>query len=285
MIRDDGRVCYLNGQYLPLAEARVSVLDRGFIFGDAVYEVLPAPAGKVFAADAHLKRLARSLDQTGIRNPFDHAGWMAVFERLLQDNAAGDSLLYLQVTRGVAERDHAIPAGVAPTVFVMCKAAAGGDEILRVGAITLPDIRWGRCDIKSTSLLANVLLRNQAVSAGAYEALLVRDGLVTEGAASNVFVVFDGVVKTPALSASLLAGVTRNLLLDVLRDSRISALECDITADALRAADEIWLTSSSRDLVCVERLDNEAVGNGRDYPLAALAGAAFQRYKQDASGS
>lgn len=275
------RVCYLDGQYLPLAEARVSVLDRGFIFGDAVYEVIPVIAGKLFAVSEHVARLANSLAATEIPNPFDAAGWQALLEALVGANGGGDLSLYVQVTRGVAERDHAFPAGLEPTVFAMCKPLATSGALACVSAVTLADNRWGRCDIKATALLPNVLLRNQAVRRGAYEAILLRDGLLTEGAASNVFIVRDGVVQTPPPSTLILPGVTRALLLAVMRRSGEQVEECAIAATALHAADEVWITSSSRDLVCVNELDGQTVGDGRRYAVAERVLAAFQAWREE----
>jgi D-alanine transaminase len=272
-------ICYLNGDYLPLSEARVSVLDRGFIFGDAVYEVIPAPHGNLFAWDEHYLRLKRSLAATLIPNPMDSAQWRSCLERLIEENAASSSTIYLQISRGAAERNHAFPRDVRPTVFAMWRSLEINKAIIKVSAISVQDNRWGRCDIKSTSLLANVLLRNQAITCGAYEALLIRDGKLTEGAASNVFVVRDGKVETPALSTQLLAGVTRGLLLGVLRDNGMKVAETDITPAALEGAEEVWITSSSCDLMCVSTLDGEMVGDGLNYPVAERALGLLHDYK------
>ncbi len=273
-------ICYLNGKFLELSEARVSVLDRGFIFGDAVYEVIPAPGGRFFGLDEHLVRLERSLAAVQIAAPMAAEGWSAVLNELLVRNAGGDVAVYLQVTRGVAERDHAFPRDITPTVFAMCKPLPAQQGLARVSAITLPDNRWGRCDIKSTSLLANVLLRNEAVRRGCYEALLVRDGRLTEGAASNVFVVHGGRVRTPPLGPALLAGVTRGLIIDALARAGCEVEEADIEVAELAGADEIWLTSSSRDLVCVATLDQRRIGDGEHYPIAATALAALAAERQ-----
>jgi len=275
------RMCYLDGHILPLAEARVSVLDRGFIFGDAVYEVVPVTAGQLFAWPEHYARLEQSLAATQIPNPFDAAGWQACLDRLIDANGGGDLSLYLQVTRGVAERDHAFPPDLVPTVFAMCRPLVMSGELMRVSAVTLPDNRWGRCDIKATSLLANVLLRNDAVRRGAYDAILVRNDWLTEGAASNVFVVHDGEVRTPPQSTLILPGVTRALLLKVTRRVGHAAVESAVHADELASADEIWLTSSSRDLVCVQELDGRPVGDGTHYPVAEIVFAAFQDYRAE----
>jgi D-alanine transaminase len=270
-----GDICYLDGEYLPLAEARVSVLDRGFIFGDAVYEVLPAFAGRMFALEEHLRRLAQSLRAVDIVAPMSDDAWRERLEELVALNGGSDLSIYLQVTRGVAPRDHAFPAEVTPTVFAMCRPLTVTSGICVVNARMLPDNRWSRCDVKSTSLLANVLLRNEALRRGAHEALLIRDGYLTEGAASNVFVVEGGVVRTPPLSGHLLAGVTRGLLIDVMRRAGVPCREEAITVAELHRADEIWITSSSRDLLCIGRLDDEVVGDGTKFPVAA---AVFREY-------
>ncbi len=272
-------VCYLNGEFLPLSEARVSVLDRGFIFGDAVYEVIPVHAGTPFALEEHVARLQRNLAEVEIANPLSTQEWHDVLGRLVQANDGGDLSLYVQVTRGVAPRDHAFPRDITPTVFAMASRRSAASRAGQVTAITLEDCRWSRCDIKSTSLIGNVLLRNRAIAAGAYEALLLRDGWVTEGAASNVFVVSEGAVRTPPLSGAILPGVTRALLIAVLHQQGIPMSESRIAAGELRAADEIWITSSSRDLLCVSELDGHAVGDGRSYPVAERALAAFAAYK------
>ncbi len=271
--------CFLNGEFLPLAEARVPVLDRGFIFGDGVYEVIPALDGRLFAGAAHIERLERSLAAVAIANPETRDGWLALIRQVLAANGGGDQSVYLQVTRGVAERDHAFPAGVAPTVFVMSKPMARASACGRVGAWVLADNRWGRCDIKSTALLANVLLRNEAIARGAYEAILVRDGLVTEGAASNVFVVHGDVVRTPPLSNLLLPGVTRACLIDALRSAGFDVREEDFDEQTLRGADEIWLSSSTRDLLLVTSLDGKPLEAGGEAPLAARAFEVFQACK------
>ncbi|MBK8960175.1 MAG: aminotransferase class IV [Proteobacteria bacterium] len=273
-----GRICYLNGDYLPLGEARVSVLDRGFIFGDAVYEVIIASGGRIFALEEHLERLTNSLNAILLDNPLGAREWQTVLQRLVDDNGGGEQSLYVQVTRGVAERDHAFPRGVAPTVFAMSRPLSISGGLAEVEAVVLPDNRWQRCDIKSTSLLPNVLLRNQAIAAGAYEAVLVRDGFVTEGSASNVFVVHGGCVRTAPLSAQILPGVSRALLIDVLRGNDITVEEVAVPVAALADADEVWLTSTTRDLVAVTRIDGVTVGKG-EYPLAARAYREFQLYK------
>jgi D-alanine transaminase len=273
------RVCFLNGEFVALGDARVSVLDRGFIFGDAIYEVMVTCEGRLFALPQHLARLRRSLDAIALADPLSDQGWAEMLRELVRRNGTGEHSVYVQVTRGVAERDHAMPSDIAPTVFAMTRAFAPAAQPARLTAVVHADNRWLRCDIKSTSLLPNVLLRSAAVAAGAHEAILVRDGAVTEGAASNVFVVKHGGVATPPLSESILPGVTRDLLLDFLLGLDIAVSETPVSMSQLRAADEIWLTSTTRDIAIVETLDGRPVGNGADYPLAARAFRDFQLFK------
>ena len=273
-----GRICYLNGEFLPLAEARVSVLDRGFIFGDAVYEVIIASGGRIFALEEHLERLARSLAAVLIDNPFSADQWQLVLHRLVRENGGGEQSIYVQVTRGVAEREHGFPTGVTPTVFAMCRPLAAKSGLEHVDAKVVADNRWLRCDIKSTALLPNILLRNEAIAAGAYEAILVRDDYITEGSSSNVFVVYGEHVTTPPLSSLILPGVSRALLIDVLQGNGVTVDEAPLSLAMLRTADEVWLTSTTRDLVAVRHVDGVVVGTGES-PLAERAYREFQLYK------
>ncbi len=255
-------LCYLNGSFLPLAEAQIPVLDRGFIFGDGVYEVIPAFGRTPFRLDAHLCRLDRSLGAIGMRPVLAAADWAEIFARLLSMNEGEDQTLYVQITRGVAPRVHAPPPNLAPTVLVMSSPLARQNLAQAVSAVTHEDFRWQRCDIKSISLLGNVLLRQFAVEAGAHEAILLRDGRVTEGASSNVFVVYGGLLYTPPHSQLLLPGVTRDLLVEVLADTDDAVREAPITEQMLRSAEEIWLSSSGRELAPVGTLDGRPVGAG-----------------------
>lgn len=283
-------VAYVGGQYVPLAEARVPVLDRGFLFGDGVYEVLPAYLGRPFALKEHLARLARSLRELQIANPHTDAQWAGIVERLVRENAplAGtqDLMVYLQVTRGApAVRAHAFPSGTPPTVVGMCGALPmPGEAALRdgVGAITRPDIRWARCDIKSTALLANVLAVQAAREQGCNEVILHRDGRVTEGGSSNVFAVLGTAVITPSKTHEILPGITRDILLELLRGARIPLQERRLTLTELRSAEEIWITSSTREVLPVTRLDGDPVGGRKPGPLWKKAWALFQSAKQDA---
>ncbi len=277
MAQHDG-IVYLNGEYLPLTEAKVSVLDRGFLFGDGVYEVIPVYGGRPFRLNEHLRRLDNSLRGIRMRNPLSDDRWAHIFDRLIA--GTHDQYLYLQVTRGAApKRDHAIPDEVNPTVLVMCSPIAP-IPIHGVRAITLDDIRWQWCHIKAITLLANVLLRQEAVDRGAAEAILVRDGWVTEGAASNVFAVIDGVLTTPPKGNDLLPGITRDLVLELALENDVPAVERRIRLDDLKGAAEIWLTSSTREILPVIELDGIPVGNSEPGPLWSRMQAVYQAYKQ-----
>ncbi len=270
--------CYLNGEFIPLKDAKVSVMDRAFMFGDAVYEVIPVKHGKLFAAEEHIARLERSLLAIELKNPHRASAWNALLEQLLEANENNQRSIYVQVTRGAAERDHVFQTDVRPTVLIMAQTGPAYTGLTRVNAITSEDIRWIRCDIKSTSLLANVLLRNHAKAANAYDAILLREDAVTEGASTNVFVVNGGRVSTPPLSNLLLPGVTRGLLIEVLVEAGIFVEETKISHADLKQADEIWLASSTRDLLSVALLDNHTVGKEGRYPLALEAYTHFQTY-------
>ncbi|MBA2492949.1 MAG: D-amino acid aminotransferase [Gammaproteobacteria bacterium] len=274
---------YLNGEFVPAEEARVPVLDRGFLFGDGVYELMPVYGGHAFRLDKHLARLSRSLNEVSIPNPYAPARWVQILTDLIERAGGGDLLVYWQVTRGVAPRDHAFPRDIEPTVFAMTSLLPrSAPEQLEGGikAVTREDIRWQRCDIKSISLLANVLLRQQAIEAGAAESLLVRDGYVAEGAASNVFVVIDDVIVTPPNSASLLPGVTRDLILELAAAGGLAHEEARIRERALGGAQEIWITSSSKEVLPVTTLDEKPVGDGLPGPQWKRIHALYQRYKR-----
>jgi D-alanine transaminase len=273
---------YFNGAFVPLEEARVSVMDRGFLFGDGVYEVIPAYDGHPRRLAAHLARLARSLEAIGLPDPVSPGEWRQVLGVLLA--GGGDRSVYIQVTRGAApERDHRFPAEVRPTVLAMARPMRPRRADLGetgVAAVTRADQRWHRCDIKATALLAAVLVRQDAAEAGAEEAILVRDGRAVEGSSSNVFLVRDGAIDTPPLSPDLLAGVTRGLVLELAQEAGIPCRERDIRADELAGADELWITSSLREVLPVTRLDGNPVGPGVPGPLWGRMDALYQRYKE-----
>jgi D-alanine transaminase len=273
---------YLNGEYLPLAEARVPVLDRGFIFGDGVYEVIPVYSRQAFRLDAHLARLQQSLDAISLANPHLRDEWAERIERIIAAAAWEDQGVYLQVTRGPAPRDHAFPENPQPTVFLMAMPLAppAGELVAQgVTAITAADNRWLRCDIKSVSLLANVLLRQQSVDAGCAETILVRDGMLTEGSASSVFIVKAGKILAPPQSHLMLPGITYDVVLELAHLHNMPHAIRPIREEELRDADEIWLTSSTKEVLAVTWLDGRPVGEGRPGPVYARMHAAYQAFK------
>lgn len=273
-------IAYLNGEFLPLDEVRISPLDRGFLFADGVYEVIPAYAGRLFRAASHVQRLQRSLAGIRIVDSIGRAGWHGLFESMVERNGGGDQAVYLQVTRGVAPRDHAFPQGVPATVFAMTRKVAPAPAARGMSAVTRPDIRWGRCDIKSVSLLPNVLMREEARDASASEAILIRDGLVTEGTATNVFVVQGDVLRTPPKSAHILGGVTRELVIELARSAGIDCREQPLDQARLRSAGEVWLSSSTKEVAAVIELDGAPVGGGVPGPVWQRMHALFQDFKE-----
>jgi len=276
----DNKTVYLNGQYLPLADAKVSVMDRGFLFGDGIYEVIPSYSGSLFHFQDHMERLENSLSSIRLANPHDRAQWLEILTPLLDTSL--DQYIYLQITRGIdSKRDHTFPENVTPTVFAMCSnivPLANLDS--GVKAISVDDSRWELCNVKATTLLANILLRQQAVEKGCAEAILVKDGYVTEGAASNIFAVIDGILITPPQGSEILPGITRNVILEIARENNIPYSEDIISLDALKTASEIWLTSSTREIVPVVQLDNETIANGKPGPIWRIMNQLFQAYKQ-----
>jgi D-alanine transaminase len=262
--------CYLNGELLALAEARISPLDRGFLFADGVYEVIPVHRGRPFRLREHLKRLDDSLAAIRLPNPHDLAGWAAIVEQVA--NAAGgrEMLVYLQVTRGAeVGRNHLFPKSTAPTVFAFASEyPAPAATTLEQGlhAVTLEDIRWARCDIKSVALLANILLRDEAATRGADEALLVRDGLLTEGSSSTVFLCVGGTLVTPPNDRRILPGTSRDAVLE-LAHGWLPTEICEVEARVLQNADEVWIASAGRGVLPVTDVDGKPVGTGRPGPL------------------
>lgn len=259
-------------------------MDRGFLFGDGVYEVIPAYGGRLFRLRHHLERLDRSLAAIRMGNPHTLEEWQAVLGRLVAQLEAPDQAVYLQITRGVAsKRDHAIPVGVSPTIFAMTNAIEPlAPEVASQGvaAITTLDLRWQLCHVKAITLLANVLSRAQATEAGAVEAILVRDGWVTEGSASNLFIIKAGELQTPPKSEFLLPGVTRDLVLEIAAKAGIPFRETSLPQEALGTAEEIWLTSSTREILPVTRLDGQPVGSGVPGPRWREMFALYQEYKR-----
>ena len=267
---------------MPLEEARVPVLDRGFIFGDGVYEVIPVYSGHPFRLRDHLLRLQHSLDGIRLANPHSEAEWRELLSELVARNAGEDQYLYLHVTRGVSKRDHAFPKDTPSTVFLMSSPLPPADPALRkngVAAITAVDNRWLRCDIKAISLLPNVLLRQLSADAGASETVMLRDGFLTEGAASNIFVVSDGVLLAPPKSHLMLPGITYDLVLELAAAKGIQSRVEPIAESVLRGADEIWLTSSTREVQAITHLDGQAVGNAKPGPIFEKMDRLYQDYK------
>ncbi len=270
---------YLNGEYLPLSEAKVSVLDRGFLFGDGVYEVIPAFKGRLFRLEDHIVRLNNSLREIRLELDKSVAEWLAIFQPLL--DSSKDQYIYLQVTRGyAAKRDHGFPEQVVPTVFAMCseiKPFAG--RVTGVKAVTLDDIRWQMCHVKAITLLANILLRQEALDQDCAEAILVRNGYVTEGAASNLFAVIDDELITPPKNHEILPGITRDVILELAEANQIPYREDVIALEALQNASEVWVTSSTREIVPVIELDGQQLGAGKPGPVFQKMDQLLQAYK------
>jgi D-alanine transaminase len=260
------KLVYLNGEYLPLNEAKVSVLDRGFIFGDGVYEVIPAYGGKALRFEHHMQRLQNSLDAVRITNPLSNSQWQEVLNKLITETGSQDQYLYFHITRGVASRDHKFPEETKPTVFVMSSILQPVEpELLETGisAVTLDDIRWQYCNIKAIALLPNILLRQQAVDQDAMEAILIRDGDMTEGAASNIFIVSNGVIKTPPKGEKLLPGITRDLVVELAKTHDMAIEEVSISEKEFLCADEIWLTSSTKEILPITQINGQRVADGK----------------------
>jgi D-alanine transaminase len=276
-------ICYLNGSFEPLADARISPLDRGFLFADGVYEVLPVFTGRPFRFKEHFDRLDRSLNEIRLPSPHTHAEWQALLDELVARNGGGDMYVYIQVTRGMEYgRNHAFPAKVVPTVFGMASPLPVLTDAIRtqgLKAITVEDFRWGRCDIKSIALLANVLIKQSAEDAGANEAIIVSQGNVLEGASTSVFAVIDGVLKTPPNSHHLLPGTTRDVVLELAKDAFNCKVE-PVSVAELRRAQEIWIAAATRDVLPVTLLDGAPVGTGRPGPLWAKMSTAFNDLRQ-----
>lgn len=283
-MNDKKQIVFLNGEFKAIEDACVSVLDRGFLFGDGVYEVIPAYGGNLLRLAAHLKRLQNSLDGIRLKNPLTDSEWESMLNQLLVENQGEDQSLYLQVTRGVSsKRDHNFPDKVQPTVFAMSSVMQSmprSESEQGIEAVTLDDIRWRACNIKTTALLANTLLRQQATDKGASEAILIRDGYATEGTASNVFIVMDGCIVTAPTSPLLLPGITRDLVIELAHTHDMACEERDITEAELHAASEIWITSSTREVLPVLSLDAHPVGMGVAGPVWQRMIDIYQQYKQ-----
>lgn len=278
-------IVYLNGTYLPIDQAHVPVLDRGFIFGDGVYEVIPVYGGEPFRLKEHLQRLQNSLNGIRLRNPHSDEEWTTLIAGLIarQVGRDQDQSVYLHITRGVAKRDHAFPnPPISPTVLMISNPLVtppASQRELGVAAITAVDNRWLRCDIKAIALLSNVLLRQQAVEAGAVEALLLRDGYLTEGAASNIMVVRDGVLLAPPKNHLMLPGITYDVVLELAAAHNIPYAVRQITETEVRTAHELWQTSSTKEILPITMLDGQPVHDGRPGPLYRCMYQHYQNYK------
>ncbi len=273
---------YLNGQYLPLAEAKISVLDRGFIYGDGVYELIPVYRRTPFRLPQHLARLQRSLDGIRLANPHSNAQWTAIIGELIARQDFADQGVYLQVTRGVAKRDHAFPQGVAPTVFLMSNplATPPREQVERgVPVVTADDNRWRRCDLKTTSLLGNVLMRQLAADAGAVETVMFRDGWLTEASASNVLVVVDGVIVAPPKDNLILSGITYDAAEEIAREAGLPFEVRPVATDEALGAAEMWLSSSTKEVLAVTTVDRRPFGGGVPGPMFRRMYDLFQQHK------
>lgn len=279
--------CLLDGKPLPLADARISPLDRSFLFGDGIYEVMPVYGGRLFRPRLHFDRLARSATALRITNPHSHDQWESLLRELVAANGGGDQYVYLHLSRGAEHgRNHAPLPQVPPLVFCYSSPwPVPSEAVLQEGhaCITAQDTRWSRCDIKSVALLANVLLRQMAVDAGANETILLRDGQLMEASASTVHVVRDGVLLTPPNSSRILPGTSRIIVEELADELRIPRRDQPISESQLRSADEIWLAAATREVQPVTRLDGNPVGSGRPGPVWRRVYDAWQRLKSDPS--
>ncbi|HNN46171.1 MAG TPA: aminotransferase class IV [Azospira sp.] len=281
--------CYLDGRYLPLNEARISPLDRGFLFGDGGYEVVPVYSRKPFRIGEHLKRLQQTLDGIRLANPHTLAEWTERVERIIAAAPFDDQSVYIQVTRGADDkRDHAFPKGVAPTVFIFTAPLVTTPDSVRatgVAAVTAADTRWARCDLKVVALLANVVARQDAVERGCAETLFIRDGIMIEGAASNIFVVKNGMLLAPVKDHRMLPGITYDVVLELAAKHGVPHAVRDIAEAELRSADEVWMTSSTKEVLPITTLDGKPVGNGvnagKPGPLAQQMHGWYQQFKDE----
>ena len=282
-------ICYLHGEFQPLSGARVSPLDRAFLFGDAVYEVVPVYRGRPFRLREHLDRLHRSLTEIRMAAPLTHREWLAICSELIERNGGGDQYLYIQVSRGAAaDRNHAWPDGLKPTLFAYTSALEPiAADLMEhgVAAITAQDTRWARRDIKSTALLANVLLKKLGVDAGAFETIMLEHGALTEGSSTTVHAVKGGTIHTPANSHAILPGTTRDVVTELAAQLDVPCVTGPVSEAQLRAADEIWLAFSTRGVLPVTRLDGVPVGSGEPGPLFARLHAAFLAYIERLAGT
>jgi D-alanine transaminase len=279
-------IVYLNGEFLPITEAKVSVLDRGFIYGDGVYEVVPVYAREPFRMSQHLARLRHSLDGVGMTHPMSDAAWTDLVRALVAKQPFADQAVYFQVTRGVAKRDHAFPKGVPPTVFMMSNPLPlpSREQVERgVAVVTAEDNRWQRCDLKTTSLLGNVLMRQLATDAGAVETVMFRGGMLTEASASNVLAVIDGVIVAPPKDHLILPGITYDATLEFAQAAGLPLVVRPVRRDEALAAAELWLSSSTKEVLAITTVDGKPFGGGKPGPVFRRVWEAFQAAKPKAA--
>lgn len=276
-------LCYLNGNYLPIAEATVSPMDRGFLFGDGAYEVIPVYSRRAFRLEEHVARLGNTLEAIRIPNPHTPAQWAQIIGEIVARNPWDDQSVYLQITRGADDkRNHAFPLVVRPTVFLMSEPLITPPDALRasgVACVSAADFRWLRCDLKTVALLANCLLRQHAVDQGCAETILFRDGFLTEGAASNIFMVRDGVMLVPPKSHLMLPGITYDVVLEIAAARGLPHEVREILEDEVRSADELWMTSSTKEVLAITSLDGRPVGSGKPGPVGRQMHAWYQDFK------
>jgi len=280
-------IVYLNGCYVPISEAKISVLDRGFMFADSVYEVIPVYGGALFRQNQHIDRLLYSLHEIHITPPYDAPAWLNLCAKVIEKNAFNNGHLYIQLTRGSPpSRSHTFNSDLQPTILIMCQSVdtpdlASLDNEMGISAITTNDIRWHRCDIKSTALLPNVLIRQQAKDKNAAEAIMIKDGLVTEGAASNVFIIKGNKLLTPPKSNHVLGGTTRDLVLELASTQKLTSKTAKIPLLTLETADEIWVTSSTMGIIPVVSLNDKLVGDGKPGPFWRKIAQCYANYRQN----
>ncbi|MGB3290450.1 MAG: D-amino acid aminotransferase [Burkholderiaceae bacterium] len=277
---DNDSIVYLNGKYVRLGDATISVLDRGFIFGDGIYDVVPAYNGKPFRMDGHLARLERSLAAIGIQVDLKRSDWEALVLDMLKRSGLGDCMVYLQVTRGVAKRDHAFPAKATPTIFCMVSPfKRPGAQALEQGlsAVGMPDIRWLRCEIKSVSLLGNVLAKQHAVDSGVDEVLQFRDGFLSEGSSCNIWVAKDGMLLAPPRSNLILEGIRYGFIEELAEQAGIKFNARPVSQQEVEAADELMLSSATKELLPITSYDGKPVGDGKPGPIYAALRAGYDK--------
>ena len=272
---------YLNGEFKPIEEASINVLDRGFIFGDGIYEVIPIFNRKIFRFSEHMMRLENSLREIYMSNPLKENEWRDIFNKLIDSLEQANQSIYLQITRGVSRRDHDISIADKPTVFAMSRPLEANNFSSGIKAITHEDIRWQLCNIKAITLLPSILLRHKAKEQEARETILIRDKYVTEGAASNVFVCTDDNILTPQRTSHVLSGITRDLIVEILMHNDLPIVEGSISESKVLSAGEIWVTSSTWEIVPVVELDDRLVGSGKPGPLWQQANKLYQDFKND----